>query len=108
MLLAINLEKLTGDFITPEKISLIIRVILILVIGIPLIRLIRSITKRIVKNRLSPQSEQLVVRSVYYVAVLILLITLLNEFGFRLSASTLTPVLNNGYMPWRFRWWVQV
>ncbi len=86
MLLAINLEKLTGDFITPEKISLIIRVILILVIGIPLIRLIRSITKRIVKNRLSPQSEQLVVRSVYYVAVLILLITLLNEFGFRLSA----------------------
>ena len=86
MLLAINLEKLTGDFITPEKISLIIRVILILVIGIPLIRLIRSIAKRIVKDRLSPQSEQLVVRSVYYVAILILLITLLNEFGFRLSA----------------------
>ncbi len=86
MLLTISLEKLTGDFITPEKISLIIRVILILVIGIPLIRLIRSIAKRIVKDRLSPQSEQLVVRSVYYVAILILLITLLNEFGFRLSA----------------------
>jgi len=48
--------------------------------------LIRSLTKRIVKDRLSPQSEQLVVRSVYYVAILILLITLLNEFGFRLSA----------------------
>jgi small-conductance mechanosensitive channel len=86
MLLTISLEKLTRDFITPEKISLIIRVILILVIGIPLIRLIRSIAKRIVKDRLSPQSEQLVVRSVYYVAILILLITLLNEFGFRLSA----------------------
>ena len=86
MLLTISLEKLTGDFITPEKISLIIRVILILVIGIPLIRLIRSIAKRIVKDRLSPQSEQLVVRSVYYVAILILLITLLNEFGYRLSA----------------------
>ena len=28
--------------------------------------------------------------------------------GGSLSASTLTPVLNNGYMPWRFRWWVQV
>lgn len=86
MLLAINVEKLTGDFITPERISLIIRVILILVVGIPLVRLIRSITKKIVKNRLSPQSEQLIVRSVYYVATLILLITLLNEFGFRLSA----------------------
>ncbi len=24
------------------------------------------------------------------------------------SASAKTPVLNNGYMPWRFRWWVQV
>ncbi|MDY0219385.1 MAG: mechanosensitive ion channel family protein [Candidatus Cloacimonas acidaminovorans] len=86
MLLAINVEKLTGDFITPERISLIIRVILILLVGIPLVRLIRSITKKIVKNRLSPQSEQLIVRSVYYVATLILLITLLNEFGFRLSA----------------------
>jgi len=86
VLLAINVEKLTGDFITPERISLIIRVILILLVGIPLVRLIRSLTKKIVKNRLSPQSEQLVVRSVYYVAILILLITLLNEFGFRLSA----------------------
>lgn len=87
MLLAINVEKLTGDFITPERISLIIRVILILVVGIPLVRLIVPLLrKREPKNRLSPQSEQLVVRSVYYVAILILFITLLNEFGFRLSA----------------------
>ncbi len=68
MLLAINSEKLTGDFYNSGKDkALIIRVILILVIGIPLIRLIRSITKRIAVFLL--QSEQLVVRSVYYVAV---------------------------------------
>jgi small-conductance mechanosensitive channel len=57
-----------------------------LVIGIPIVRLIRAITKKIVKDRLSPQSEQLVIRTVYYIAVLILLVTLLNEFGFHLSA----------------------
>ncbi|MEN6445813.1 MAG: mechanosensitive ion channel family protein [Candidatus Cloacimonas sp.] len=86
MLLAINIGKLTDDFITPERISLTIRVVLILLVGIPLVRLIKTITGKIVKNRLSPQSEQLVVRTVYYLAILVLFITLLNEFGFHLSA----------------------
>ncbi len=86
MPVVVSVAKLITDFITPEKISLAIRVVLILVIGIPIVRLIRAITKKIVKDRLSPQSEQLVIRTVYYIAVLILLVTLLNEFGFHLSA----------------------
>ena len=86
MPVVVSAAKLVTDFITPEKISLAIRVVLILVIGIPLVRIIRAITKKIVKDRLSPQSEQLVIRTVYYLSVIVLLITLLNEFGFHLSA----------------------
>ena len=82
----LSITKLVMDFITPERISLAIRVILILLIGIPLVRLIRSVVKKLIKDRLSAQSEQLVVRSVYYIASLILLISVLNEFGFKLSA----------------------
>ncbi len=82
----LNTTNLIMNFITPERVSLAVRVVLILLIGIPLIRLLRGITRKLVKDRLSAQSEQLIVRSVYYISILILLITLLNEFGFKLSA----------------------
>jgi small-conductance mechanosensitive channel len=86
MLALINVPNLLSEYITPERISLVIRVALIILIGIPLIRLIRNVVRKLIKERLSAQSEQLLVRTVYYVSILILLISILNEFGFKLSA----------------------
>lgn len=86
MIVDFSISKLITNFITPERVSLFIRVGLILLIGIPLVRFIRAISRKLFKDRLSPQSEQLVVRSIYYVSVVILLMTVLNEFGFKLSA----------------------
>jgi len=86
MLAFINVPNLLAEYITPERVSLVVRVALILLIGIPLIRLIRNVVRKIIKDRLSAQSEQLLVRTVYYVSLLILLISVLNEFGFKLSA----------------------
>lgn len=77
---------LMRQFITPERVSLGIRVILILAIGIPLIKLIRKLVQRLVRDKLSAQSEQLIIRTVYYVCILILTVSVLNEFGFKLSA----------------------
>ena len=77
---------LVRQFITPERVSLGIRVILILAIGIPLIKLIRKLVQRLVRDKLSAQSEQLIIRTVYYVSILILSVSVLNEFGFKLSA----------------------
>jgi len=77
---------LFSQFVTPERISLAVRVILILAIGIPVIRLVRKLTQKLVKDKLSAQSEQLIVRTVYYVLILILMVSVLNEFGFKLSA----------------------
>ncbi|HOH78496.1 MAG TPA: mechanosensitive ion channel family protein [Candidatus Cloacimonadota bacterium] len=77
---------LVRQFITPERVSLGIRVILILAIGIPLIKLIRKLVQRLVRDKLSAQSEQLIIRTVYYVSILILTVSVLNEFGFKLSA----------------------
>ncbi|MDP2173218.1 MAG: mechanosensitive ion channel family protein [Candidatus Cloacimonadaceae bacterium] len=74
------------QFATPERITLAIRVILIIAIGIPLLGLIRRMIRKLVKDRLSPQSEQLIMRAVLYTGILILLISLLNEFGFKLTA----------------------
>jgi len=86
MLPDFNLQNLVTSYITPERVGLAIRVVLILLIGIPLVRLIRNLVRKLIKDRLSLQSEQLIVRSVYYVAILILMISVLNEFGFKLSA----------------------
>jgi len=77
---------LVRQFITPERVSLGIRVILILAIGIPLIKLIRKLVQRLVRDKLSAQSEQLIIKTVYYVSILILTVSVLNEFGFKLSA----------------------
>ncbi|HNQ44169.1 MAG TPA: mechanosensitive ion channel, partial [Candidatus Cloacimonadota bacterium] len=85
-MLALISTDFIKDFITPERVTLVLRVILILAVGIPLIGLIKKVTQKLVKDRLSLQSEVLVVRTVYYVAMLILMVTVLNEFGFKISA----------------------
>lgn len=86
MLQKFDFSQLMNEFITPDRISLVIRVALILVIGIPLVKLIRKLTRKLVENKLSPQSEVLIVRMVYYASSLILIVTVLHEFGFKLSA----------------------
>ncbi len=86
MFKSLNIAEFLRQYITPERVNLAIRVILILLIGVPLLRLLRRLVRRMVTNKLSPQSEQLITRTVYYVGILVLLITLLNEFGFKLSA----------------------
>lgn len=86
MLQKFDFSQLMNEFITPDRISLVIRVALILIIGIPLVKLIRKLTRKLVENKLSPQSEVLIVRMVYYASSLILIVTVLHEFGFKLSA----------------------
>jgi len=81
-----NFTELIRMYITPERINVALRVIIALGIGIPVIILIRKLVTRMVKGRLSPQSEQLIVRAVYFLSVLILVVSVLNEFGFKLSA----------------------
>ncbi|HQH50524.1 MAG TPA: mechanosensitive ion channel family protein [Candidatus Cloacimonadota bacterium] len=81
-----NLTELIRMYITPERINVALRVVIALGIGIPVIILIRKLVTRMVKGRLSPQSEQLIVRAVYFLSVLILVVSVLNEFGFKLSA----------------------
>lgn len=81
-----NLVEIFHQYLTPERLNTIIRVILTLAIGIPLIIFVRKLVQKLVRNRLSPQSEQLVVRIVYYSLALILVVMVLNEFGFKVSA----------------------
>lgn len=78
--------NLITDFITPERISLAVRVLLILVIGIPVVKLILRVVAKLIKGKLSLQSEVLIARTVKYLLFLILVVMVLNEFGFKISA----------------------
>lgn len=82
----VSVVETVGNYFTPERISLIIRVVLTLVIGIPGISLIRKIVTRLVKGKLSLQAEVLIMRSVKYVLYLVLFIMVINELGFKISA----------------------
>lgn len=82
----IDLHTMVSDFVTPDRVSQIIRVVLIIAIGIPLVRLGRRIVAKVSMDKLSPQSEMLIKRFVYYAGMLIIVISVLNELGFKLSA----------------------
>ncbi|MFA6910437.1 MAG: mechanosensitive ion channel family protein [Candidatus Cloacimonadaceae bacterium] len=79
------MNLITG-FITPERISLAVRVLLIIVIGLPTVKVILKIVSKLIKDKLSLQSEVLISRTVKYLLYLILVVTILNEFGFKISA----------------------
>ncbi|MCK9557479.1 MAG: mechanosensitive ion channel family protein [Candidatus Cloacimonetes bacterium] len=80
-----SMNLITG-FITPERISLAVRVLLIIVIGLPTVKVILKIVSKLIKDKLSLQSEVLISRTVKYLLYLILVVTILNEFGFKISA----------------------
>jgi len=82
----VDFHQLIASFVTPERLSLYLRIILILGIGIPLIRFARRLTGKLLKDKLSAQAEMLITRFVYYLGILIILVTVLNEFGFKISA----------------------
>ncbi len=81
-----NTQELLSSFVTPERITLVIRIVLMLIIGIPLVKFIRRMTGKVIKDKLSAQSEMLIKRFVSYLGWLILVVMILNEFGFKLSA----------------------
>ena len=82
----VQLNVLTTNFLTPERLLQVTRVLLILLIGIPLLKIATQVTGKVTRNKFSTQSETLIKRFVYYAGVIIILITVLNELGFKLSA----------------------
>jgi small-conductance mechanosensitive channel len=82
----IDLHSFASEHITPETIYQGLRVALIILIGIPLLKIMTKVTGKVIRNKFSTQSEMLIKRSVYYLGVVIILITVLNELGFKISA----------------------
>ena len=56
----IDMHTVIADLVTPDRISLYLRIILILAIGIPLVKFARRLTGKLIREKLSEQSEMLI------------------------------------------------
>ncbi|MCB5231026.1 MAG: mechanosensitive ion channel family protein [Candidatus Cloacimonas sp.] len=81
-----NLVMTVKGWLTPQMLTTLIRVALIVVIGFPIVKAFASLASRSAKKKGSLQAEMLARRTVTYTGIAIILIMLLNEFGFKLSA----------------------
>lgn len=66
--------------------SMLMRILVILAAGYPLIRIAETVARRAGAKRLSPQSLMLLTKGTHYGLGIILTVTLLNEMGFNLTA----------------------
>ncbi len=82
------LSSLFGDQLTEERLFLLLRVLIILVVGLPLLFILRRVLNRHITRHYSQHYGMLAGKLVFYLGMTILLITLLHEFGF-----SLTPLL---------------
>lgn len=64
----------------------VIRIAVLLVLGLPILRLITGLCGRIVKRRFSPQSAMLVQKGLFYGGSAVVLVMVLQEMGFSLAA----------------------
>ncbi len=78
-------DKIAEYFSDTGRIMQIFRILLIVGIGFPVIKMIVRLLGRAIKDKLSAQAEQLILRLVYYLGILVILVSILNEFGFKLS-----------------------
>ncbi len=74
--------------ITEERLFVLLRVLIILVVGLPLLLILRRALNRYISRHYSPHYGMLTGKLVFFVGITILLITVLHEFGF-----SLTPLL---------------
>jgi small-conductance mechanosensitive channel len=74
------------SLLRPETLALIVRVVVLIVVGLPAAYFLSRLGGRAASKHLSEQSGMLVRKGVLYTAELILLAVVLNQLGFKLAA----------------------
>jgi len=74
------------NLLTPERLIIGARVIIIVLISFASLKLILASLKKVVKKRLSEQTAMLINKGVYYSGLIIIIIMIFNQLGFKLTA----------------------
>ncbi len=65
--------------------EILVRVLALILVGIPLLGLLRKWTRGLITDRYGPHYAMLIAKSVFYVGFVILFMTVLHELGFQLA-----------------------
>lgn len=75
-----------STFLTPERISLVTRVAMIVMLGFPFVLMLSRWARTVFTNRLGLQQGMITGKVIRYTGIVILLVSILHEFGFQLGA----------------------
>ncbi len=80
------MPDLTEWFDWEMIVPVVVRIVLMLVLGLPLLKILAAMAARAVRNRFSVQNTMLLRKSVFYIGTVLLLVMILQELGFSLGA----------------------
>ncbi len=79
-------QTVAAEFISAETIARVLRVVLLLAIGLPVLKVATNFVARMLRHRFSAQHIMLVRKGVFYTGSAILLLSVLRELQFDLTA----------------------
>lgn len=74
-----------GQYLTADNLFVILRLILLIFIGLPILYFLSRWLRKYLVNKISAQQAMVVEKLVFYSGILIIVISILNDFGFKLS-----------------------
>jgi len=74
-----------GQYLTGDNIRVLLRLIILIFIGLPLIYLLSRWLKKYLAKKTTAQQAMIFEKVVFYSGVIIILVSILNDFGFKLS-----------------------
>jgi len=72
--------------LTPDTIELLIRLVILVAGGIPLLSLLSNFVVRVLRQRLTPQQAMLTRKAIFYSGITLIVVTVLHELHFDLTA----------------------
>jgi small-conductance mechanosensitive channel len=74
-----------GQYLTADKLVVLIRLVVLIIIGLPLIYFLSRWLRKYLVKKLTAQQAMIFEKLVFYFGAIIILISILNDFGFKIS-----------------------
>ncbi len=74
-----------GQYLTGEKLFVLIRLVILIIIGLPFVYILSRWVKSYLSKKLSAQRAMIFEKLIFYSGIMIIFISILNDFGFKIS-----------------------
>ena len=74
-----------GQYLTAEKLTVLIRLVILIIFGLPLIYFLSRWLRKYLVKKLTAQQAMIFEKLLFYTGVIIIVISILNDFGFKIS-----------------------